>query len=230
MNNLYIYGGIIIIILIIIIYWFYFRKNYVHNKLTSGLQFMIDDYDSFISVDKIPQSKIGRKYTYGFWININNIPENSLWNEDFKYAKPIIFHYGSPNVYYLPKNHEVKISFYYKDKNNERSSYDFIIDNLDVQKWIHISIVVDTKNIDIYLDGELYGSTLLKNVHWIPNKFLYLGQKNNNFNGYLYNLEYLNINLNPKDVKNLYNNSKGNLPRNLPTYSNVFNKKNKTNN
>lgn len=216
-------------ILFVLIYFYYSYKPYVHNVLQKEYVFMADDYIGLVSTDLIPESTNGRKYTYAFWINIMNVPENAIWNEDFRYQKPIIFHFGSPNIYYIPKTHELKISIVYKDELNEKNSYDFILDKIETQKWTHIGVVVNNTEVDIYHNGELHASTILKNVPWIPTKFLYLGQKNNNFNGYLYYLEYANINFNRQQMRQIYNARKNSVPNNLITYSQYFNEKQKNN-
>ena len=226
MNKKLIIGGIIFFIILIIIYFILNRKPYTHNVLKKDLVFMTDDYVSYIRTDLIPESKEGRKYTYGFWLNLKNVPENAMWNSDFKYERPIIYHYGSPNVYYLPKTNSLKISVAYKNSENIKTMYDFMINDIEVQKWIHIGLVVNNKNINLYQDGELYASTVLENVPWIPNKFLYLGQKNNNFQGYLYYLEYANTNFSSEQIRNMYRSRKNKVPNNLISYSqNFINKK-----
>ena len=56
---------------------------------------------------------------------------------------------------------------------------------------------------------------------------MYIGEKNNNFNGYLYYLEYINTDLGIEEMRDLYNKTKNTTPNNLVTYSEVFNNKNK---
>ena len=58
---------------------------------------------------------------------------------------------------------------------------------------------------------------------------LYLGNKNNNFNGYIYHLEYANINLQQETISNIYNSTKNTLPSKLMTYSDFYDKFYKTN-
>ena len=221
---------IVLIVLLYLFYTFFIVKRPAHNVLIDQPVYLTQDYNSFISIDKLPPSNTGRKYTYAFWIYIKNVPENTIWNSDFQHEKIILFHYGSPNIYYIPKKHELKISIFYKNNMNEKESYDFILDNLESQNWIHVGLTVNNKNVDVYLDGELHASTILNNIPWIPNKYMYIGEKNNNFNGYLYYLEYINTDLGIEDMRDLYNKTKNTTPNSLVTYSEVFNNKNKKNN
>ena len=100
---------------------------------------------------------------------------------------------------------------------------------MPVQKWVHIALVQDGVHVDLYYNGKIYASTKLPNIPTVSNKFLYLGNKNNNFNGYLYHLEYANINLQQEDILNIYNSSKNKLPSKLTTYSEFFDKYYKNN-
>ena len=92
MNTKLIIGVIVIFIIIIAMIYFMNRKPYTHNIILDTPLFLVDEVYNAVSVDKLPESKIGRKYTYTMWLNIPNIPENSVWQDDFQYKKPIVFH------------------------------------------------------------------------------------------------------------------------------------------
>jgi hypothetical protein len=88
-------------------------------------------------------------------------------------------------------------------------------------------MVMNNRNIDIYLDGELHSSTVLNSVPFLTKKFLYIGQKNNNFNGYLNYLEYINDALTIDEAKSLYNSRVNSLPKKVIPYTEDFYKKHK---
>ena len=218
---------IIIIIIIVIVFSFTKRSGTIHNILYKEVIFMNTDYNEYISNDLLPESEVGIKSTYSFWIYFSNVPENAHWVNDYNEAKPIIFRYGTPDVVYLPKHHQLKLSFTYKNPNNIKTKYDFILKDLDVQKWMNIIMVMNNRHIDIYLDGELHGSTILNSVPFLTKKFLYLGQNNNNFNGYINYLEYFNNALTIDEAKALYQSRINKMPNNLIPYSEAFYKKHK---
>ena len=129
---------IIIIIIIVIVFSFTKRSGTIHNILAKEVIFMNTDYNEYISNDLLPESEVGIKSTYSFWIYFSNVPENAHWVNDYNEAKPIIFRYGTPDVVYLPKHHQLKLSFTYKNPSNIKTKYDFILKDLDVQKWMNI--------------------------------------------------------------------------------------------
>ena len=227
MINKFIIIGIVVIILILItILYFFFKKNYKHKTLIDTPQFLVDNYNKIISFDNLPPSNEGVKYTYTFFLFIKNIPENAHWNLDYDLPKGIISRYNSPNVYYLPSKHILQIVIGYKDNYNTISKYTFELDNLKIQTWEHISIVVSNRMVSIYLNSIIQKSIFLPNVPWLSNKFLYLGQSNNNFNGYISNLEYFNTDLNNDKIHNIYS-QVNKLPKKLSSYSEYYYNKNK---
>ena len=74
--------------------------------------------------------------------------------------------------------------------------YLFDIKNFNYQKWEHIILVVNNRNVDVYLNGNMIKSTHLP-TKFILNKEVFVGQKGNNFNGEIKDIEYLNDSLNP---------------------------------
>ena len=221
--------GIVVLIIVIIIFVVFFknRSKRIHNVLVKELIFLNTDYNEYISNDLLPESDIGIKSTYSFWIYFSNVPENAHWITDYNEHKPVLFRYGTPDVVYIPKEHQLKLSFTYKNPSNLKTKYDFILKDLEVQKWMNIIMVMNNRNIDIYLDGELHSSTVLNSVPFLTKKFLYIGQKNNNFNGYLNYLEYINDALTIDEAKSLYNKRVNSLPKKVIPYTEDFYKKHK---
>ena len=216
MNNNLFYGLIITSILIVslviflFVYYYIFGKNYT-NVLCGSSQFK-GDFNAFISNTKLPISETGNKYSYTFWINITNLPENSEWNENVNYNKQIIYRFGSPNVMYNVMKHHLIIQVAYKDKLDMINYSNIILDNLPNQKWTFIGIVVDNLYVDIYLDGKRFTSAKLPHVPFIFNRNIYLGEKNNNFNGHMSDIRYYNSGLNEKDIASVYKSTGNNLP------------------
>jgi len=78
------------------------------------------------------------------------------------------------------------------------------INNVDLQKWVHVSIVSSAKTLDVYLEGKLARSCILPgNIH-IPqiyylNLFAY-----NGFGGFISNLTTHDYSLNPEQIWTKY--------------------------
>jgi len=205
MINLNIIKLIFIILIPLTFYFLFFNKNNIkHNILEDKVLHLTNTFEKCYSTDLLPKSNEGIKFTMSFWIYINNIPENALWNSEFSKSKGIIAHNNSPNVYYNPKNGLLTIAIGYKDDSGNIEKYLFNLDNLKLQRWENITIVVENRFVDVYLNGVLEKSTKLPNIHFISNRLLYIGQPNNNFNGYIGQVEHFNNALNSDVIKELY--------------------------
>ena len=186
-------------------------KNYEYRQLFKD-KLIINKNKTFISNLKLPPSHKGVKFTYLFWIFIRNIPENALWNSSHKYKKTIIKRNGSPNINYIPKNNILNFEISYKDNFFETSMFNINIENIKLQKWMHVSLVLDNRKVNIYINGNLEKTTIVPNIPFIYNKNLYIGEDNNNFFGYLYNGVYYNTSLKHDKIISLVDKQKNSLP------------------
>ena len=226
-------GLLVLSVIIISVLLYYFTRDppFTHNIIEPQSLFLVDDFNKGYSSNLLPESKIGNKYTLSFWIYIKNIPENANWITDFNKPKGIISHFSSPNVYYLPSEGQLRISIGYKDDNNVLQKYNFDISSINYQKWDHYIVSVDNRYSDIYQNGKMIKSTYLPNVPWISNRMLYIGEINNNFNGHIYMVEYINDTIDSKKAEKLYKKSRNSnvLKRRVKSYSEYYFDKNKDN-
>jgi len=102
---------------------------------------------------------------------------------------------------------------------NENSSADssgcvtrYYIKNIPIQKWNCLTMSVDTKTMDIYLDGKLRNSFILHGPYKSDlgsgkKKNIYLGhmdQNNIGFEGFITRIRYEPNSINPKEAYNIY--------------------------
>lgn len=85
------------------------------------------------------------------------------------------------------------------------------ISNIPVQKWNCLTLCIDTRTMDVYLDGKLVNSFILhglyKNVYEnYTKKNMYLGNIGNNsgFEGFITRIRYDPYALNPEEVYKIY--------------------------
>jgi hypothetical protein len=168
---------------------------------------------SFVPNKQIKPSEKGLKFTYTMWIFIRNTPENAMWNNNYNFKKYIIKKNASPDISYTPSKNTLNIDIAYKDELNETSVHTTTVPNIKQQTWIHLGVVLNGKNINIFTNGQLSNSSDVPNVPFIYNKNLYFGDENNQFNSYIYNVNYFNTNLSSKKINYYYNKQKGKLPK-----------------
>ena len=202
-NMVLIAGGAAgLIILAIAIYYLVFRVDRYTSVLCTPTHFK-DKFNMFISNTKLPLSKKGNQFSYSLWINFQNVAESSQWYTNVNYKKPILYRFGSPNINYYPKDHKLQIQMAYKDKTGDIDYYNIDITTLPIQKWFNLIIVLDNRYVDVFIDGRRYITGYLPSVPFIFNRNLYLGETDNNFNGYVDRVKYFNYSLNEAEVAEL---------------------------
>jgi hypothetical protein len=78
------------------------------------------------------------------------------------------------------------------------------INNVDLQKWLHVSIVSSSKTLDVYIDGKLARSCILpRNITFGTTTYLHLFAFNG-FGGYMSNLTAHDYSLNPEQIWSKY--------------------------
>jgi len=86
------------------------------------------------------------------------------------------------------------------------------IPNVAVQKWNNLTISVDGRTLDVYLDGKLRNSFILHGLYknyydTTISKNIYLGNISNStsgFEGFITRIRYLGDSCNPQDAYNIY--------------------------
>ena len=182
-----------------------------NTKIVSNL-FITDKLDIkdtlFVSNIKLPPSGIGIKFTYSMWLYIRNIPENALWNSSYRYKKNIIKRYGSPNIKYIPYTNTLIVEISYRDENNEITLYSIQVKALKLQKWNHLVVTLNGRLTSIYIDGKIIKTQLIPSIPFIYNKNMFVGDKVNDFNGFISRAIYYNTPLSYKEILKLYKKNK----------------------
>ena len=84
------------------------------------------------------------------------------------------------------------------------------IPNISVQKWNNLTISIDTRTLDVYLDGKLRNSFIMhglykNDINALNN--IYLGDINTTnagFQGFITRVRFSNDSINPQDAYNIY--------------------------
>lgn len=104
---------------------------------------------------------------------------------------------------------------------NRRNYTRYKIPNISVQKWNNLTLSVDTRTLDVYLDGKLRNSFIM---HGLYNNFystsekknIYIGNMaqgtgaanneglNSGFEGFITRIRYENDSINPQEAYNIY--------------------------
>jgi len=218
-KNLMIFTVICIIISIFI--YFLTQKYLVKPKKNVSVQNLIPYIHNAkkelrVAKQSIPSSTQGLEYNINFWIFVND------YNYRMKQDK-VIVQKGENNefnpVIILAKNSnnlKIKVSTsYFNNSNDDNDDNDmaidldeheeFTINNIKLQRWVNINLTFVDNSIDVYLDGKLVSSFILKGFPKINEGGLVI-TPNGGFNGRISNLTYTNKGFSYKKIYNVYKN------------------------
>ena len=205
----------ILLIIILVLYFVYFNRG--HIKLHKSYDLFIKDKEIYADTNMIDPSKEGIKYSLSVWIRPNNLYLNTDWNNNPQLPKTVLNNNGSPDIYWFPETNLLKVQIIYNEMGDFKF-YDFDLENFATQKWSNILLTVDNKEVLLYKDGELYKVKKINNPNILNYRTMQIGEKHNNFNGYIGNIDFYNYVLSKKDVKKHYNKNIKKHPKNVKRY------------
>lgn len=155
-------------------------------------------------------------------------PTSSLVNSysGWLYIDNYIFNYGTPkriltrgsNGLYMDlylDSHQNNLVFQHKIRSFEGSDDEFkcIVKDIPLQTWVYFTVVMNSRNIDIYINGKLERSCVMNGVPIAPpikTPLFYEFPHNETFLGQISKLYYYGRNLTSEEIYSNY--SKGPFP------------------
>ena len=200
------YAIIFLIVLVLTIIYFKCRvyepmfinkQLYCHNPMNDGV--------TTIHHSKFSKPYLGTNFSFNFWIYTENVPENACRNSTHKSFVDIFRTVKDDNEKFILQinqhSGDMKLNI------DDDKEYD-IIKALPNQKWMNISINIENKYIDIFVNGKLYNAFYSpKIIKFLPGIDMQIICDNNGFYGYISKLRYFNKFINYKRVKTLYQNN-----------------------
>lgn len=220
---------ILIIIGIIITYLHLTNKKerpVLLNEIVKGNIFNVDEKCRMITEEEmpdgislpdvkgisIPELKESKKLTLNLWVKPENQTDNFLSTNDS--FQNILEWSDNLSISYEPMRNEliIKIKAYVSSDINIQ---EFRIPNsLGIQKWNMVTLTIDNRYMDVYINGKLNKTILLMNVPVLEDSSDWTLFKKKGFFGKVTAIRYFNYTLNNKEVTRLYNGTKGNPPKN----------------
>jgi hypothetical protein len=149
--------------------------------------------------------KLGYGLTFAWEMYIPNLSGNDKWQNSFNILKPIITMNDSPQISYHPKKNYLSIVMKYRDNPFYAQFAEIKFDKIKLQKWSKYILVINGRNIQLYIDGTLVSAQYIPSLPVIYdiNSDIVLGQVNNNFLGKIRNLNLYPYPLSFSEVLNL---------------------------
>ena len=154
-------------------------------------------------------------FTISFWMYIAD------WNYRYTEPKAIMVkgangigrEDAAPGIWLARKTNRLVVA----TRTKARGHLEFCdVDNIPLQKWVHVCYILNNRVVDIYINGKLERSCVLTGVPLLNNSDLYLIPPNPSngqgvqdmrygFLGQLSSVRYFSRSLRPVDVARIYN-------------------------
>lgn len=217
---------IFVIIVLLILYAFIANSIqssnevvYLHNAKT----------EMKVSSGKLKKSKLTSDYAWSMWIYVNN------WNYRYGEKKVILSRKSPegvpcPEIYLAKNKNDLVVNIGEERGQQNAGTYECgdvgtkccKVNNIPMQKWVHIVVTTNTRSVDIYLDGKLVRTCLLDHPPKLSSSsdvVLCPGNEDGGgFSGFVSKLEYYPKTLNPREVYDLY------ISGNSSAFGNLANK------
>ena len=192
-----------VVILVVVLVGLYYLANYLLNRyLTAsvntpmllnttknGKQALVVSQDP-TSINYIPikksENQDGIQFTYGFWFLIENFDyKKGEWKHVFHKGNSSSYPNRAPGVWFHPDKNSIRVYMNTMDNILEYAD----IDNIPVRKWVYMNVILNNKNLDLYINGYL---KVRKELTSIPkqNDDDFWVNMYGGFEGYLSNIRY----------------------------------------
>ena len=143
----------------------------------------------------------GLEFTYSLWFYVDDWGYNyGKWKHIFHKGNENSWPARAPGVWFHPKQNSLRIYMNTFKKINEYVD----INNIPLHKWIHLTVSVQEKNLDVYINGYLKNRHKLEGIPRQNYGDVYI----NNFGGYsgfLSNFRYFDYYVSPSELEDIIN-------------------------
>tara|TARA_Y100001970_G_scaffold292578_1_gene434427 strand:+ start:563 stop:1423 length:861 start_codon:yes stop_codon:yes gene_type:complete len=207
---------LIVVIFCFILYLFYSSKLF---STTTDLVSSITDADVHSTILSSSLKTYQNNYSITGWFYIDD------WNYKYGEPKVLLFRPDTPGakatfnpmIFFSPveNNLTVAVNCYSSDVAKPDESQRFLcnVKNINLQKWVHLGVVLNNRTLDVYLNGKLTKTCMLPGVPKINNgSNIELTPGNNpvnlddnpGFMGYVSKIVFFPYDLTPQQVYDEY--------------------------
>lgn len=219
---------LVIATIILFIIYYYPINRIVEKSLIKQISEGCCQY--IFSPDNLPLTPIngGIEFTFSFWIYIasweykydkekiilywkgKNIKEQILLNTSHplfvekcikKETKHMYGKYGGLKVYLDKKSNNLIVDYTLMDGSTESIT----VENIPLQKWLNIIVLLRLRNLDVFLNGALIANKFLNKVPLYGKHKLIVNSKKG-FDGYISKLKYYNKAISYPEIKRIFKN------------------------
>lgn len=197
-------GIILVFIIIVVVYVIIWALNRSKESLAMSPYLVTTPVNAHSEAvakktHKVPDPVEGINFSYSFWMYIAD------WNYKFGKWKNIFVKGNpasdrrAPGLWLYPKTNALHARINTYADANEGCD----LKNIPLQKWVHIVYVLNNRTVDMYVDGKLERSCVLRGVPVLNKDPVHLVQ-DGGFFGQLARFQYFAHSLSPTDVSRIY--------------------------
>ena len=211
------FGGLLkIIIVILILVALFYILRYFFNKyqlsviespyLLEGLKnakhaLVVSQDPNNAGYVPMPRSdgQDGIQFTYSFWLMIEGYDYKSgEWKHVFHKGDPNSYPNRAPGVWLHPATNAMRVYM-----NTQTTILEYVdVMNLPLRKWIHVAIVLDDKDLDVYINGYLKTRKQLSSVPKLNNGDFWCNMFGG-FEGFVGRIQYFAKAIGPDELSSI---------------------------
>ena len=162
---------------------------YLLNTTKNAKHALVISQDS-TSVNYIPikrsEEQDGIQFTYSFWFLVENFDyKKGEWKHVLHKGNSSSYPNRAPGVWFHPDKNAIRV--YMNTVDNILEYVD--IDNVPIRKWVYMNIVLNNRNLDLYINGYLKVRKELSSLPKQNDDDLWVSMFGG-FEGYLSNIRY----------------------------------------
>lgn len=189
----------VLAVVVYVIYTFFIKKLKLLSNCRSGTKSLT------IPAKKLHGNKHTNNYAYSIWFYVSD------WQHRLEDPKDILIRGGTngtsnPRITLAPYENNILISVdtYPTNGSQPSQSPTCSINNFPLQRWVNLTISLNNRTLDTYLNGKLVRTCILPAPAKIdPNAPVKL-TPDGGFKGWTSNLQYFSSPLNPQEAYNIY--------------------------
>jgi hypothetical protein len=191
--------GAIVLAIILFIVIIILLKKYVWTPQISLSSYQAGNVLTTINASSIT-SGVTYNFTYSIWIYVDD------WSYNYGSEKIIFTKGDSPKVSLGANENDLNVSM---KLDGDHNRFMCGLPNVPLQRWTNIIITLNGRSMDLYLNGKLTRTCLLKEVPKIDTTSNLLLTPNGGFSGYTTNFKYWSDTVNPQQAWNIYKSGPG---------------------
>ena len=202
--------GAIILVLIYVVFQLVFSKSEI--KIIDGIK--PANVEIPIDNNSLPVNKYTQNFTYSMWFYVND------WTNKYGNEKILLQKAGTSTQgpIFTPKvtldgttnNLKIEMSCPMGSNVNDTQLVSCTLENIPFQKWVNVTLSLNTRALDVYMDGKLARTCVMPNiVHPNTDGKIAVFPGDQGFNGFVSNYRFIPDRINPAKAYDIYKKGPG---------------------